>query len=32
MDDNADAKANVIANHDMQNKENICVGWMTSYT
>ena len=32
MDDNADAKANVIANHDMPNQEIIYVGWMTSYT
>ncbi len=31
MDDNADAKANVIANHDMPKQENIHVGWMTSY-
>ena len=32
MDDNADAKANVIANHDMPKQEIIYVGWMTSYT
>ena len=31
MDHNADAKANVIANHDMPKQENIYVGWMTSY-
>jgi hypothetical protein len=31
MDDNADGKANGIANHDMTKQENIYVGGMTSY-
>ncbi len=32
MDNDADAKANAIAHHDMPKQENIYAGWMTCYT